>query len=1094
MTQLSKYLSKLKYDPALEKKFIAKYLLNIRLVILFVLSILVVGTVSLLSLPRTLNPEVEIPFVAVSTVLPGAGPEDVESLVTVPIEDSLKSLDNVKNLTSTSQDNVSVTVVEFQSSVSVKDAEDKVKSAVDTVNSLPEEAQDPHVASFDFENQPIIIYALTAGQGAQNSSLNSFAQNLKDKLEESSQIKEVVLNGQDEKEVQVLFTPETLISQNINPALLSQNLKSQLTSFPGGSIASEYDYLYPISIEKNISNINDLRLTPININGHLVNLGEIAKVVETTKPNKLNSYYGVTGSDPQNAIIISVFKTKSAKIDVAEKDAQKIIDEELQKYDGAFQVNLIQNLAKDISSQFNDLSLNFTQTLLLVFATLFIFLGIRQSTIVALSIPLSFLITFTVMSLTGLSLNFLSLFSLLLALGLLVDDAIVVTSAMTTYHRSKKFTESQTALLVWKDFIVPIWSTTITTVWAFLPLLLASGIIGEFIKTIPIVVSSTLIASTTVAVLITLPFTRQIFELNIPKRLKIASLLASALGVIGGFALLVPKDPLPLYLLSVLLFLFFIFTFYRTKKELFKKVKIDKKYIKYLKHGIIDPQKVTIRYEKFITKIIKSKTSRRKVVLAVTIFSVFSYLLLPAGFVVNEFFPKVNDDIIYLNLELPAGTVGSQTEKEALELATSIKNTQGVSFYTIEVGQTVDSENGPAGAGENSARFTLNLEKENSTEIAEALRSQFASYSKGKLTVVEVSGGPPVGSDLQITILGKDTKALNEYADKIVTYLNSQEGVVNAQKSIKPGAAKLSFVPSQTQLGRYAASTSDLGFWTRTYASGFTLGQLRLGGEDTDINLRVTDSRLSVDELNKIIIPTQFGKLPIENFGKFELTTNPTVITREDGKRTISVSAGVQKGFSVSTLNKNLENYADSLSLPSGYTWKTGGANEENQASVNSILQAMVLSAILILATMVIQLGSYRKAIIVLLVIPLAVSGVFLLFALTGTPLSFPALIGVLALFGIVVNNSIVVVEKINQNLNIGIKLEEAIADAAASRVEPIAFSSLTTIFGLLPITLSDPLWRGLGGAIIAGLTVSGTIMLLFIPVIYYMWFKEDYK
>ena len=222
------------------------------------------------------------------------------------------------------------------------------------------------------------------------------------------------------------------------------------------------------------------------------------------------------------------------------------------------------------------------------------------------------------------------------------------------------------------------------------------------------------------------------------------------------------------------------------------------------------------------------------------------------------------------------------------------------------------------------------------------------------------------------------------------------------------------------------------------------------------------------------------------------MENNPTVITREKEKRTISVTASVIKGYSISALNSQLETYADSLHLPSGYSWSTGGVNEQNQKSLQSILAAMVLSFVLIIVTMVVQFGSFRRALIVMLVIPLSVSGVFIIFALTNTPLSFPALIGVLALFGIVVKNSILIVDKIMQNQKAGLAFIPAIADASSSRLEAIALTSVATIIGLIPITLSDPIWRGLGGAIIAGLTISGTIMLFFIPVVYYYWFQRD--
>jgi multidrug efflux pump subunit AcrB len=212
---------------------------------------------------------------------------------------------------------------------------------------------------------------------------------------------------------------------------------------------------------------------------------------------------------------------------------------------------------------------------------------------------------------------------------------------------------------------------------------------------------------------------------------------------------------------------------------------------------------------------------------------------------------------------------------------------------------------------------------------------------------------------------------------------------------------------------------------------------------------------------------------------------------RENGKRRVSVTASVTGDISATEKNEDVEKFADSLNLPEGYSWQTGGVNEENERSVQSILQAMLLSFLLILVTMVIEFGSFRQTLIALLIIPLSIPGVFYVFALTGTPLSFPALIGILALFGIVVTHAIVVIEKINDNRKHGMGLHDSLVDAAGSRLEPVLLTSLTTIVGLIPITLSNPLWRGLGGAIIAGLLFSGAIKLLFVPVVYYNWFHE---
>ena len=394
--------------------------------------------------------------------------------------------------------------------------------------------------------------------------------------------------------------------------------------------------------------------------------------------------------------------------------------------------------------------------------------------------------------------------------------------------------------------------------------------------------------------------------------------------------------------------------------------------------------------------------------------------------------------------------------------------------------------------------FDLNKDRKNPAyELASDLRNKFANYDRGKLSVNEVSGGPPAGSDLQIKLFGPDLSVLDSYAGKIQQYLSKQQGVNNIDKTIKPGTSKLVFTPDQTKMASTNMTRDQLGIWLRIFASGFEADTLKIPGETDltqDITIRLSGTTQNIEDISRISIPTQNGSVLLTSLGTLELKTNPTLITREDGKRTLSVTAGVTAGNNVAEMNSKLEKYADSLNLPAGYGWATGGANEENQKSVNSILQAMILSFLLIIATLVLQFASFRRALFVMLVIPLSITGVFIIFALTNTPLSFPALIGILALFGIVVKNSILVVDKILTNQATGMEFVDSIVEASTSRLEPIALTSIATIVGLIPITLSDPLWRGLGGSIIAGLAFSGTIMLFFIPVVYYMIYSRYHK
>lgn len=1101
MDTTSTYLKKLKFDPKLLVGWVASYLVNLRFLTLIVLGIIAFGIQSYFALPRTLNPEIKIPIVIVSTILPGAGPTDIESLISLPVEDAVRGVEGVKKVTSTSRESASIVQIEFRSGYDADKAKTDIQSAVDGVTDFPTDAQTPHIQKLDFENQPIWTFSLAGAKD--RGSLIRFSRDLKKDLEDLASIDKVEITGLDEQEIQIVIKPATISSYGINPQALMAAIKSGISSFPAGNVKTEQS-TFSLSIDPAVTTVDHLRETKINLNSQVVSLSDIAEVKEISKPDQNDSYLLHDGSI-SSSVTFSVFRLSGVNFDIADAEAKAKIDEKIAQNGNGFKVLTIVNTSEQIGKSFHDLQRDITLVITLVFIVLFLFLGIRQAFVSMLSIPLTFLITFIVMSITGIALSFLATFSLLLSLGLLVDDAIVVISAMTAYYRSGKFTPLETGLLVWKDFWVAILTTTITTVWAFIPLLLSSGIIGEFIKPIPIIVSATLVASIFVSLFIILPLMIFLLKPQIPFRVQVLVRVLLIGVILGGFYFLIPKGVLLVPQMVVLAIFVLIVYLVRDaltgflSKRLLGHSEAKDRFNRIIDHGVISFGSIERAYNGLIHRILVSKTARRNTIIMVVIFSVFSYALVPFGLVKSEFFPGSDEDTVYVSAELPAGTNLQSAKQEALVLMERFKDTPDMETTSLEMGRTFGSDfGGPSAGGTNSFLYSIALNKERShtsAEIAQILRSKFADYTKGKVSVQEISGGPPAGADLQIKLFGPDLKTLDEYANKVQDYLASQAGVNNISKSIKPGTSKLIFIPDRVKLAENNISLDQLGFWLRLYASGFKADELKFSGDQDlteDVTIRLGSSTQTVEDITAIVIPTQAGNIPLSSLGKMELSTNPTLITREDGKRTISVSAGVQTGYVVADLNKNLEKYADSLKLPSGYGWATGGANEENQKSVQSILSAMILSFMLIIITMVLQFKSFRRAIIVMLVIPLSISGVFIIFAMAQIPLSFPALIGILALFGIVVKNSILIVDKILINQESGMDFSESVADAAASRLEPIALTSVCTIAGLVPITISDPLWRGLGGAIIAGLTFSGTIMLFFIPVVYYLIFNPN--
>lgn len=1095
---MASYLDRIQFDPKLKNTLHGKYITNFRLVFLLILSIVIIGVINYFNIPRRLNPEVEIPIVTVTTVLPGATPEDIEALVTVPLEDQLKSVENIDTLTSTSRDNVSLVFIQFLSTVDPDDARNEVQQAVDTVTDLPEDAQDPRVAVIDFENQPVWTFALVSDD---LPSLMSLAENLQNDLEDLPEIAQAQVSGFEQQEIQVIVDPVKAQEYEISPPILSQAVSGAANSFPAGSITANGS-VFSLAIDPGITTIDDIREIRITTSERVVTLEEIAEIKEISGLDQNKTYYADNGIASRRAVQFFVYKADSANIDTAASAAVTTVEETLTAYGDTVELVTISNYGELINDQFSDLVREFATTILLIFTVLLVFLGLRQAVIASITVPLTFLSAIAVANGLGLSLNFLTLFSFLIALGLLIDDTIVVVTAMTRYYASGKFTPSETGLLVWRDFFIPLWSTTATTIWSFIPLLLATGIIGEFIKPIPLIITSTMLSSTSIAVLVTIPLMIVFLKLVMPYRVRVLIQIVGALLFIGLIVLAVPKNTfmIPVVLVSILLgwLIFANWPFYREQAGMYLDLipyrdVIRTKGTRIVREGVINLEAVSFRYRNVLERILISKQNRRNVIIFIVIFSLISYLLVPLGLIKNEFFPKTDENTVYLSVALPPGTTIQSTTAEAVALTQEARQVQDVDYVITETGYgftaTFDRSTDPANFLITFALPEPEDRDKTSMEIAQELRDRFSGYSKGKLSVIEISGGPPAGADIQISVLGSDYSILSSYSDQIMQFLERQAGVTNVDTSFKSGTSKLVFVPDQNKMADAGISRETLALWLRTYASGFTLDTIRFD-EEKDITLRLSQSQITPEDLGSLYIQSPQGNVPLLSLGELRLSTNPTSISHEDTLRTITVSGSVEEGYNIQEINARLEEFAASLELPSGYRWQTGGINEENQRSVNSILQAMALSFLLILVTMVIEFGSYRQSAIVMMTIPFAISGVFYIFALTGTPLSFPALIGILALFGIVVTNAIVVLDKINSNVDEGIPIKESILDASGSRLEPVLLTSLTTIFGLLPITLSDPLWRGLGGAIIAGLFFSGVIKLFFIPVVYYSWYK----
>lgn len=1086
------------FSPAYQSG-IAGYFSRIRIVSLIALILSGAGLASYVTLTKELNPNIQIPIVFVTTVFPGTDPEDMEQLVTIPLEDALENLSGVTKATSTSQESVSHITLEFSSGTNPDQAKNDVQTALDSITTLPKDAEKPNIQVLDFQNQPSLILAITNRTGEQ-ASLEHFADTLKETVKDLPGVERVTLGYRNEPIIHIAFTPETVDIHHLSLPAIGTDISSALDNYPSGSLQNA-NTKYTLGMEKRADSASDIRSLPLSLGETTLPLGSVAQITQRAPIGSTEAFFADHDTSPVPTILLSVFKSDTADTR-ATVDTVLTTAKNLRGQGDHITLAPLFDGGQEISKSFDQLLHDFLLTFLLVFLVLLTFFGFRQSIVAALAIPITFLGTFLVMQLAGLSINFISLFSLLLALGILVDNAIVIVSAVSS--RRRIFTEEdpmQTALHVFADYRIVILTTTITTVWAFLPLLLASGIIGEFIKPIPIVVSTALALSALIALFIILPLMAALLAGGMPPRVKLLGktllfifFLSALFFLLKGSLFFVPALIASLISLGII-----ALSFSKVFRHLTMLPRVSTWFIQLATlRSHLNLDRIANRYQVFIKGILVSKHLRRRTFAMLILFSLFSYILVPTGYVVNEFFPEDDQAIVYIRLKLPVGTSLEKSRVQTMRFAEQIRHEALANFVVAEIGAKPPTDNSPSSPDTNEILFTLILpdkkdRNETSGALVDRLNRQYASSNEGEISATQISGGPPAGSDITLKLLGSDLTTLDSLTKTIQTHLKEEPSVTNVSTSLSV-KGKLVFVPDAEALAHFGVATNELAFTLRTLGNGFIAkNDARFENQKMDIELALTDDSqgASLSDPGRLFINTPSGTIPLSALGHFILKENPASIDREDGKRVLSVTADVTPGYSVSTESKNLETYVqNNIALPDGYSFQTGGVNEENTKSVRSILLAMLLSAALIFATMVMQFNSFRKAIIVLLVIPLAVSGVFVIFALFGIPLSFPALIGVLALFGIVVNNSIIMVDKINKNMASMSDLDEAIAAGAASRLEPILLTALTTIIGLIPITLSDPIWQGLGGAIIAGLTFSGIAKLFFIPVIYKSWFN----
>lgn len=1004
-------------------------------VFVFVLVLIITGVYSYMTLPREGNPDITIPFVFITAVHEGTAPVEIEKLVTIHLEKQLNDLENVKEMRSSSMDSVSTISIEFMAGEDIDMALQKAKDKVDLAKpDLPDDIDEPIVQAINFSSDiPIFTFALSGDIGL--IRLKGLAEDYQDAIEALSGVREAVIAGGTEREIRVELDLRRMAAYNIPLGLVMNCIAQENRTISSGHIEMPGDkFQVRIPGEFRIpSELRDIALTEYN--NEMVYIRDIADIKDTHKDvtsiSRLNGHPSVSVSVKKRsgentvALIEEIKKTMNSIVIPPGAKLTIVMDE------SDYVDMMIEELENNISSGF-----------LLVVIVLFLFMGKRNSLFVALAIPLSMLVAFTALPVFGLSLNMLVLFSLVLAVGMLVDNAIVIVENIYR-NRTLGMSRIEAARKGASEVAWPVVTSTLTTCAAFSPLLFWPDIMGQFMGFLPRTLIIVLFASLFVAIVIN-PAICSIFiggqkikQTNgSPKQKRFSRLYERILRTALNH-----RAPVLLLSFAFLILTMETYALWGRGQELFPD--IDPR------NAIVEvkfPQGTNIERTDNVLRNIENKLE------------------------------KYDDIKFYLS----SAGIGAMQGMMGSAQGSHLGNLH-IEFY--EYGER----------------------KTNTTQLVEQIRNDIGQIAGAEVRVEKQKEGPPSGAPISIEISGNDFNTLSELSTGIRRLIDTVPGLVDLRDDYEEALPELRFEIDRKRAALLGLDTATIGMFLRTAIHGIEASQFRADEDEYDITLRLPKSqRNSTVMLDEILIPVAGGgTVPLSSLGKLQYTGGMGTINRKDQKRVITLK-GNNQNRSVKEILGDVEKRLKDFVLPSGYILDYAGDTKEMNEAAAFLMKALCVALGLIFVILVLQFNSAMLPPIILFSVILSLIGV--MWGLLICHMRFSVImtgVGVISLAGIVVNNAIVLVDCIKQRKNEGLSTTEAVITAGRLRLRPVLLTAVTTILGLIPMAIgyslnvhtfpptiiagaeSSQWWAPMAVAVIFGLSAATVLTLVVIPVMY---------
>ena len=980
-------------------------------------------------------PKVEIPFVTVTTIYPGAGPKENETLITKKVEDAVSTISQIKRIESYNMDGAAITLLEFSLSKDVDVANQEVKDKVDQIlNELPSDAEKPIIQKIDINAAPIMNLVLS-GDKDSRELYHIASTRLKDRLSQITGVADVKISGGQEREIKVVLDNKVVYENLISlPQMLSM-LASQNIDLPSGTFKLS-DKEYSVRVRGKFQNVKELTDLEIPTAFGSKRLSQIANVMDDGKEIRRRAIYfnGETGFSDSNAVRLSIIKsTDGNEVDVSDA-VHAALPEILHSLPEGLSLKIVSDNSIFTRSSVEDTTSNISLGVILTSIILFLFLfNIRSTIIVALSMPASIISTFLLFQFFDMSLNMMSLMGISVSVGVLVSNSVVVLENIFR-HKDMGNPPKEAALKGTTEVAIAVIAATLTNVVVFLPIANMSSMVGMFMKELALAAAF----STMFSLLFSFTLTPMLASLMIRKD-----------GKVNKLALKADK-------------------FYSSWDNFYR--------------GIL-------------AKSLKSKFV--SLIIIVVSFTMFIASVLFYGPKIGfDMMPQSDNGMIQITVELPQEYNIHETSDVLKSMEDKIKTYPGITNIVTELGKITDVNTG-TNVARMDVNLVLADQRENKLDyyISEFVK-EFSVIPNARLITVDYKSFGDGGSPIQFFLMGQDLDVLNGLKNEIFEKIESIPGLINLDQSSREGKPEITIIPDRKKLSESGITVQEIALTTRAALEGITASKYLESGEEYDITVTMNDASVdSPEKVGKISIPSRNGNVyRISQLAEVKFTKSYSKILHRDKYVSIQFTGSPAPGVPLGNITTEIENRMKEIDFPTGYRIKWAGTAEMMKEMVSDMSFAFLLAMLLTYMLLAAILESFVQPIFILLTVPLAIIGVLASLYYTNISFAITSLMAIIMLIGIVVNNAILMLDYTNQLVREkGMRVKDALIEACPTKLKPIIMSTLAIILGMMPLAIGVgssgvEMRQPLGAVSIGGLLVSTGLSLFVIPAFYYIF------